>query len=289
MIREDTAEAPPPASSPPRSAPWPWVVGALGILLGVGAVAVALVLKSTGPPGLPQRFAATARTCVPPECDYWRTTVALTWEAPAEGGAVTAYRVFRNGRPLRSVSGSEQSYVDRGLIPGLEYRYAIQAVGEAGSSSRSEPVAAKPPIPAVGEARLDGVFKVVATVRSAGLLKTLIGIDDPGAGDQTALIWPIKASCPAAQGACGAKWRRKDPPLDRNGGTYSGKVVTREAQCGGSEDRFPATNYLSLRVTKAEIQGFILVAMAFEGTLEVTFRCEGRRVRGVVRVAGRAT
>lgn len=181
------------------------------------------------------------------------------------------------------------SYVDRGLIPGLEYRYAIQAVGEAGSSSRSEPVAAKPPIPAVGEARLDGVFKVVATVRSAGLLKTLIGIDDPGAGDQTVLIWPIKATCPAAQGACGAKWRRKDPPLDRNGGTHSGKVVTREARCGGSEDRFPATNYLSLRVTKAEIQGFILVATAFEGTLEVTFRCEGRRVRGVVRVAGRAT
>ena len=67
--------------------------------------------------------------------------VTLTWRLPpAEADAVTAYRVYRDGRLLTEVTDlSAPVFTDAGLTDGERVRHQVSAVTAAGEGPRSEP------------------------------------------------------------------------------------------------------------------------------------------------------
>lgn len=71
------------------------------------------------------------------------TRVRLVWTAPADGGPVTEYRVYRNGVHLATVDTT--SYVDTDVAPLTEYTYEVSAVGPGGESPRSGPLVVTTP------------------------------------------------------------------------------------------------------------------------------------------------
>lgn len=91
--------APPPPSPPPPSPPPP---------------------GDTTPPTVPSGVTATAQS---------PTEVVVQWQASTDSGTgVAGYRVFRNGgsSPVATVTSGTR-YVDSGLQPATEYRYAVSA------------------------------------------------------------------------------------------------------------------------------------------------------------------
>ena len=83
-------------------------------------------------PGLPGTPTATAT--------HERAT--LTWTAPATGGTVTGYRLWRQtGEADFAVPGDALAHVDTGLTAETTYRYRLQALSAAGAGPRSAAVA----------------------------------------------------------------------------------------------------------------------------------------------------
>ncbi|HMQ27382.1 MAG TPA: GDSL-type esterase/lipase family protein, partial [Acidimicrobiales bacterium] len=73
--------------------------------------------------------------------------VALTWAAPDDdgGGAITAYRVYRDGVALPTAfSAAQRSYLDEDVVNGTTYRYAVAAVNGVGEGARSTEAEATP-------------------------------------------------------------------------------------------------------------------------------------------------
>lgn len=71
------------------------------------------------------------------------TRVRLVWTAPADGGPVTAYKVYRDGLHLANVDTT--SYVDTDVAPLTKYTYEVSAVGPGGESPRSGPLVVTTP------------------------------------------------------------------------------------------------------------------------------------------------
>ena len=112
----------------------------------IGALAVAGVLimlaRSPGAPGAPGTPLAAATTCEDP-CTEIRPRVDVTWTAPTDGGAVTGYRVERDGGPLAgaaSIDPTRLGLIDDGVELGRTYTYRVIAFGEEGSSLPSSEV-----------------------------------------------------------------------------------------------------------------------------------------------------
>ena len=59
--------------------------------------------------------------------------LALDWSPSTDNVGVTAYRVFRDGAPVGSVSETE--YLDSGLSAGTGYTFSVRAVDAAGNVS----------------------------------------------------------------------------------------------------------------------------------------------------------
>jgi chitodextrinase len=76
--------------------------------------------------------------CVPPTAPTLAaptvtgTSVSLSWSGATDGVGVTAYRVFRDGTPLATVTGT--SYVDTGAPTG-QHTYTVTARDAAGNES----------------------------------------------------------------------------------------------------------------------------------------------------------
>ena len=85
-------------------------------------------------PGLPGDFRSTATT---------HESVTLTWTAPAMGGTVTGYRLWRQtGSGTLAVLGADLaadvlSHTDSGLTAETDYGYRLQALSEAGAGVRT--------------------------------------------------------------------------------------------------------------------------------------------------------
>jgi thermitase len=61
------------------------------------------------------------------------TQVQLSWNASTDNLSVTGYRVFRNGEPIGTTSGT--TYADSGLTAGTAYSYTVAAFDGAGNVS----------------------------------------------------------------------------------------------------------------------------------------------------------
>jgi fibronectin type 3 domain-containing protein len=81
-------------------------------------------------------------------------TVALTWNAPADGGsAITGYRVYRSTSTgtetlFASVGPSTTTFTDNTVTNGVTYFYQVTALNSVGEGARSNETSARPTAPA---------------------------------------------------------------------------------------------------------------------------------------------
>ena len=122
------------------------------------AAAVRVTGAATGvpeAPGLPATFKATATT---------HDSVILTWSAPATGGTVTGYRIWRQtGEEAFTVLGADLAadvltHTDTTVMGGTAYRYRVQALSAAGAGARTAVVG----VPAAGPPQAPGVPTALA-------------------------------------------------------------------------------------------------------------------------------
>lgn len=72
--------------------------------------------------------------------------VQLAWTAPAHGGKVAHYEIFRNDKKIGSTK--QRTYSDQKVDPGANYTYRVEAVGTDGSTAKSSPRHFSVPTPA---------------------------------------------------------------------------------------------------------------------------------------------
>jgi hypothetical protein len=118
-------------------------IAALGVLiglpLGVGVAHRSLAAHARAP-SAPSHLTARADA----------NAVNLRWRAPTRG-RVTRYRIERGGRPIARIGGARRSYTDGRVRQGRTYRYAVRALGRAGTRSRaSRAVRVTVPAPTAG-------------------------------------------------------------------------------------------------------------------------------------------
>jgi chitodextrinase len=63
------------------------------------------------------------------------SSVILQWTASTDNVGVTGYRLYRDGAPLSTVSGSTLSYTDATVSPSTAYTYQVSAIDAAGNES----------------------------------------------------------------------------------------------------------------------------------------------------------
>lgn len=109
-------------------------------MAGVAAVVAAKIQATPNLATAPQSVVATPGN----------GQVALSWGAPADdgGGAISAYRVFRNGTLVDTTpDGATRAFTDMGLVNGTTYRYRIAAMNASGQGALTDPLAAVPVSP----------------------------------------------------------------------------------------------------------------------------------------------
>jgi hypothetical protein len=71
--------------------------------------------------------------------------VLLSWRAASDDVGVVGYRIYRNGRLLRSLV--RRSYTDRAVSRQRTYRYAVRPYDAAGNLGPARAVTVKTPRP----------------------------------------------------------------------------------------------------------------------------------------------
>ncbi len=107
---------------------------------GMAGMAQAVAARITATPNVPS--APRGLTAVAGDGQ-----VSLSWTAPVDdgGGAVSAYRVLRDGVLAHTTAnGATRSFVDTGRTNGQAYRYTVVAVNAAGPGPGSAAVSATP-------------------------------------------------------------------------------------------------------------------------------------------------
>ncbi|MBK8953712.1 MAG: hypothetical protein IPM85_17245 [Chitinophagaceae bacterium] len=62
------------------------------------------------------------------------TSVSLSWNASTDNVGVTGYKIYRNAAGLAGTTAIN-SFVDNGLIAGIQYSYTVAAYDAAGNNS----------------------------------------------------------------------------------------------------------------------------------------------------------
>jgi chitinase len=71
--------------------------------------------------------------------------VLLSWSAATDDVGVAGYRLYRNGKLLRTPT--RPSYTDRAVFRGRTYRYAVRAYDAAGNLGPARAIAVRTPRP----------------------------------------------------------------------------------------------------------------------------------------------
>jgi len=97
---------------------------------------VQITFASVEPPGSPQNLRVL-------ELEHDR--VAVAWDAPADGGTASGYRVYRDGEQIAETTATQ--YVDETVHVGAQYVYEVAAFNTYGESERAGPLAVTVPVP----------------------------------------------------------------------------------------------------------------------------------------------
>jgi hypothetical protein len=85
----------------------------IGLIVGLFVWAPWVKLPKT-----PTNLAETSATA---------STITITWQPGHGGSKVTRYLIYRAGTNVATVPGSQTSYIDKNLRPGVTYTYAVKA------------------------------------------------------------------------------------------------------------------------------------------------------------------
>ncbi|EMF0239387.1 fibronectin type III domain-containing protein [Enterococcus hirae] len=69
--------------------------------------------------------------------DVTTNSVSLSWEAAIDDVGVTGYHVYRDDQLVQTLSGTDLTYIDTGLMEATTYTYKIRAVDQAGNLSEA--------------------------------------------------------------------------------------------------------------------------------------------------------
>lgn len=161
-------------------------------------------------------------------------------------GVADSIEVTRDGIRMELLTGGEVRFVDSDVIPGSRYTYEVTALA---GSQRSQPQAlpARTPVPPIGEARLDGSFRVVFVV----LESTLAG--QQGNAPER---WEFEPVCP--DGPCDTRLRAAEDGFSVRlayfpaRGRYEGLGVEKGGfRCDGVPN--DARTHLMFRVLRARV------------------------------------
>jgi hypothetical protein len=274
-------ETPAPARPKPGRGALAFVLAAdlaIGSAVGFG---VYFATRTFGPPTPPRNVQASAALCLLEDCDEIAATVALRWDPPAGGSAVTAYVIRRDGEEIGRLGASEHGYTDDEVVIDGDYGYDVTAIGVEGRGRPSPVVDVKVPIPPIEQAHFSGSYSVQLVFKRIGLLSRFEGVPNPAVGDRTTQEWDLLSVCAPLEGACDVALFGSE--LTQHGRDYRGTVPS-EATCGREHLRSKET--VTLRVTDVKVFGSVLIATAFTGTSVVDFRCGGDDVHAVASISG---
>ena len=128
------------------------IAGALALIVLTGLAMTTLfrpshiVAQQDSLPGKPQNLTASVTD----------DGVALSWDAPTDGGAVAGYRILRRAPGLGQKklltlvddTGSTQTaYTDRSVVAGVRYIYRVRALNDRGAGGMSPPPPAQVVVP----------------------------------------------------------------------------------------------------------------------------------------------
>jgi hypothetical protein len=246
----------------------------VSITAAVLAAAVIWFTRSPGPPTAPVGASASPAVCGEP-CEAIAPSVTLTWTPPEQGATPTGYRVVRDGAELApTLRADEHSFVDEDVAIGTTYAYEVIATSGDGDSAPSTTVTVSVPTPPDDAARLDGIYEVALTVRSARSIGAAFGIDDPVPGARGTDRWSFESLCEPEEGACPSEWSGLSGEISPDGSRWQGTIEGLPAKCGG-QGRAPAPIEVDLRATDVGAVEGRWIVTGFEGTTRVSFRCPG--------------
>ncbi len=89
--------------------------------------------------------------------------VILSWQAPATGGPVAEYKIYRNSNPVPLATVTSPGYTDSTVVNGTTYAYEVRAFDAAGNASApatatGSPQALGPALYRVNCGKLDGSY-----------------------------------------------------------------------------------------------------------------------------------
>jgi hypothetical protein len=142
--------------------------------------------------------------------------VDLQWEQPVGGAPVDGYEIYRDAVLLDTVDAAAREYADPAVEPGNTYVYGV-AARVSDVTSLKATLQVDTPVPALNEARLQGIFDVTFKLASQTGFQNYPGSFHRG--------WEFEPRC--TDGACDVRWSDVDEAswgatLNRTRGTYSG-------------------------------------------------------------------
>jgi len=139
-----------------------FIVVACVMAIVIAATVAAIIVPGTEVPPLPlppapRKVVASAQPFA----------VRLSWLPPASG-SIHVFVVLRDGRELAAVRA--HSYVDRTVLPGTTYHYAVESLSSDEVLSVPVVVQQRPPLPPAASAQVEGDFDVrLHVVQSSGV------------------------------------------------------------------------------------------------------------------------
>jgi chitodextrinase len=109
-----------------------WLIAA-AVTAAVAALVAGLLVWApwkAAAPAAPNNVAVASSTA---------TSATISWARPTSGASVDRFVIVRNGVQVASVTGERLSYTDKGLQPGVTYRYSVIAVSGSKRSTASAP------------------------------------------------------------------------------------------------------------------------------------------------------
>jgi hypothetical protein len=182
------------------------------------------------------------------------SAVTLRWRAPP--AAPDGYRIERDGDVVGDVGPRVTTFTDDGVAPSTDYTYDVIAIVE-GADADPATVSVRTEVPALGEAVLDGTYRVRIRLTAAS------GWESIGAGDRSVERWTFSADGTRVAGASvNGTWTMG---LRHRGDAFRGTTKAQLSKCWIT----PVTDTLTLQVrpTAGRVIGGDWVVQRFVGTL----------------------
>ena len=262
------APAPPAVTAPPSpppelrrpARPWPWIAGAIGLVV---AVIGGVLLWTSGDeePGPPPVSAAVAIPTALRELGHTATSVDIRWRPGGSRSQVDIFVVLRDGAEIDTVPGQTLQFGDTGLLPDTPYAYQVVAVEAGVRSQPSAPIQVRTDRASLGSALLDGLWSVRMRITSAFNFQTI------SEGKRDSADWMFK---PRGDGVrvLGSPFQigSFNMMLRGKGTSLSGTSQERISQCLTTQVTDTLT--LRIRITKGAVRDGAWRAVRWTGTLQ---------------------